>query len=174
MELIALFFSELRWQDLLDIAINSYILFRFYILFRGTNVLRVLFALACVWFAQRITFSMGLIVSSWISQGVTAAAALIVVVIFRNEIRGVLQSKNIKGILWDIPRKSVRTPVDVIVDAVFEMARKRVGALLVFPGKEELANGGDALAWVRWSGRRSRRRRSGMPTRRRLGSGRRG
>ena len=63
MELIALFFSELRWQDLLDIAINSYILFRFYILFRGTNVLRVLFALACVWFAQRITFSMGLIVS---------------------------------------------------------------------------------------------------------------
>jgi diadenylate cyclase len=138
MDLIALFFSELRWQDLLDIAINSYVLFRFYILFRGTNVLRVLFALACVWFAQRITFSMGLIVSSWISQGVTAAAALIVVVIFRNEIRGVLQSKNIKGILWDIPRKSVRTPVDVIVDAVFEMARKRIGALLVFPGKEEL------------------------------------
>jgi uncharacterized protein (TIGR00159 family) len=138
MDFLVNFFQALRWQDVLDILLNSYILFRFYVLFRGTNVLRVLFGLACIWFAQRLALSMGLIVSSWVSQGITAAAALIVVVIFRNEIRAVLQTKNIKAILWDLPQKEVTTPIEVISDSVFEMASRRIGALIVLPGKEEL------------------------------------
>jgi len=28
------FFKNIRWQDFLDIALNSYILFRLYVLFR--------------------------------------------------------------------------------------------------------------------------------------------
>jgi uncharacterized protein (TIGR00159 family) len=138
MDLISRIFLNIRWQDALDIALNSYFLFRFYVLFRGTNVLRVLFGLACIWFAQKLAISMGFIVSSWISQGITAAAALIVVVIFRIEIRGVLQAKNIKAILWDLPRRSVSTPTEIIAESVFEMSKKRIGALIVFPGKEDL------------------------------------
>ena len=132
------FLANIRWQDVIDIGLNSYVLFRFYILFRGTNVLRVLFGLAVIWFAQRLATSMGLIVSSWISQGVTAAAALIVVVIFRNEIRAVLQTKNIRGILWELPKKQTITPIENIVDSAFEMARRQIGALIVIPGKEDL------------------------------------
>jgi len=138
MELITSIYSSMRWQDVLDICINSYILFRFYVLFRGTNVLRVLFALACIWFVQRIAVSMGLIVTSWISQGIIAAAALIVIVIFRNEIRAVLQTKNIKAILWELPHKSITTAVEIIVNSVFELSRKQIGALIVLPGKDNL------------------------------------
>jgi uncharacterized protein (TIGR00159 family) len=129
---------DLRWQDVLDIVLNSYVFFRFYILFRGTNVLRVLFGLACIWFAQRIAISLGLIVSSWISQGITAAAALLVVVIFRNEIRSVLQTKNIKAILWGLPKKETTTPIEIIAASAFELARRRIGALIVVPGKDNL------------------------------------
>jgi len=148
------FFESLRWQDVLDILLNSYILFRFYVLFRGTNVLRVLFGLACIWFAQRLALSMGLIVSSWVSQGITAAAALIVVVIFRNEIRSVLQTKNIKAILWDLPQKEVTTPLEAISDSVFEMASRRIGALIVIPGKEELEE--QVQHGLNWQGRISK------------------
>jgi uncharacterized protein (TIGR00159 family) len=130
--------TALRWQDILDIGINSYILFRFYVLFRGTTVLRVLFGLAVIWFVQRIALTLGLFVSSWISQGITAAAALIVVVIFRNEIRAVLQSKNIRAILWDLPKKDVTTPIGIIADGVFELAKRRIGALIVIPGRDDL------------------------------------
>ena len=38
--------AGMRWQDIADITINSYILFRLYVLFRGTYVLRVLIGLA--------------------------------------------------------------------------------------------------------------------------------
>ena len=138
MELLNDIFTNLRWQDVLDISINSYVLFRFYVLFRGTNVLRVLFGLAIIWFAQRIAVTLGLFVSSWFSQGITAAAALIVVVIFRNEIRAVLQTKNIKAILWDLPKRNVTTPFEIIAAGAFELARRRIGALIVMPGRDDL------------------------------------
>ncbi|MFH0974519.1 MAG: DisA protein, partial [Spirochaetota bacterium] len=94
------FFSNIRWQDIVDISLNSYILFRFYILFQGTNAFRVLIGIAFLWFFQRLAFSLGLIITSWAIQGITAVAALIIIVVFRNEIRSVLQAKNFKTILW--------------------------------------------------------------------------
>ena len=138
MDPVIQFQTAIRWQDLVDILITSYVLFRFYVLFRGTNVLRVLFALACIWFAQRIATSAGFIVSGWISQGIVAAAALIIIVVFRNEIRAVLQSQNIKAILWQLPKKQVSTPLEIIAESAFEMSRKRIGALMVLPGREDL------------------------------------
>ena len=138
MDPVIQFQAALRWQDLADILITSYVLFRFYVLFRGTNVLRVLFALACIWFAQRIATSAGFIVSGWISQGIVAAAALIIIVVFRNEIRAVLQTQNFKAILWQLPRRQVSTPLEVIAESAFEMSRRRIGALIVVPGREDL------------------------------------
>jgi uncharacterized protein (TIGR00159 family) len=132
------FFSNIRWQDVIDITLNSYILFRLYILFRGTNVFRVLIGIALLWFFQRIAVSLGLIVTSWAIQGITAVAALIIIVVFRNEIRSVLQARNLKAILWGFSDKTVSTPVEIIVESVYELARTHTGALIVFPGQEDL------------------------------------
>lgn len=132
------FFSSIRWQDIVDITINSYIVFRAYVLFRGTNAFRVLIGIALLWFFQKIAFSMGLIITSWAIQGITAVAALIIVVVFRNEIRSVLQAKNLKTIIWGVSQKTVTTPVEIITESVFEMSRKHTGALLVFPGNEDI------------------------------------
>jgi uncharacterized protein (TIGR00159 family) len=140
--------DSLRWQDVADIVLNSYILFRFYVLFRGTYVFRVLIALTLLWFFQQIAGYMGLIVTSWVVQGIVAVAALIIVVVFRNEIRTVLQAKNIRTILWGFAPKTRPAPVDIIADSAFELARRRHGAIIVIPGEEdirELAQGG--LDW---------------------------
>ena len=132
------FFSSIRWQDIVDISLNSYILFRFYILFRGTNAFRVLTGIAFLWFFQRLAFSLGLIITSWAIQGITAVAALIIIVVFRNEIRSVLQAKNFKTILWGFSQKVITSPVETIAESVFELARKHTGALIVFPANEDI------------------------------------
>ncbi len=132
------FMEGVRWQDLVDIIINSYIIFRLYIIFRGTNAFRVLIGIALLWFFQRLALSLGLIVTSWAIQAITAVAALIIIVVFRNEIRSVLQAKNLKTILWGFPQKTVLTPLEVVVESAFYLARKNIGALLVFPAKEDL------------------------------------
>jgi uncharacterized protein (TIGR00159 family) len=131
------FLSGIRWQDVVDVTLSSYILFRLYFLFRGTHVLRVLIGIALLWFSQRIAVSLGLIVTSWGIQGITAVAAFIIIVVFRNEIRSVLQAKNLRTLLWGFRHVSMGTPVEKITDSVFELARKRIGALLVFPGKDD-------------------------------------
>ncbi len=148
------FLATIRWQDIVDVVLNSYILFRLYVLFRGTNVIRVVAGIALLWIFQRLAAGMGLIVTSWAMQGIIAGAALIIIIVFRNEIRNVLQAKNIRAILWGFPDNSARAPLDSIVEGVYDLARKRIGALIVIPGKEdidEIVQGG-----VNWQGMVSR------------------
>ncbi len=148
------FLSTVRWQDLVDIVINSYILFRVYVLFQGTNAFRVLVGITSLWILQEAAASMGLILTSWAVRGITAAAAIIIIVVFRNEICSVLQVRNLKAFLWGSPRREQQAPVEVIVDSIYQLGKKRIGALIVFPGKEDLAevvHGG-----IQWDGTVSR------------------
>jgi uncharacterized protein (TIGR00159 family) len=138
MEKVLQFFSNFRWQDVVDIGLNSYILFRFYVLFRGTYVFRVLIGLTMLWFFQQMASYMGLIVTSWVVQGIVAVAALIIVVVFRNEIRSVLQARNFRTILWGFTSKTRLAPIDIIAETAFELARRRHGALVVIPGEEDV------------------------------------
>jgi uncharacterized protein (TIGR00159 family) len=148
------FVASVRWQDIADIVINSYLLFRFYVLFRGTPVLRVLAGIVLLWFAQRLAFFLGLIVTSWALQGFTAVAALIIIIIFRNEIRSVLQTKNFRGILWGLASKGASTPVEIIVASVYELSKQHIGALMVIPGKEDLED--LVQEGIHWQGKVSR------------------
>ncbi|MEE4605812.1 MAG: diadenylate cyclase [Desulfobacteraceae bacterium] len=129
---------SLRWQDIIDIGLVSYILFRFYVLFRGTNAFRVLIGMTILWFFQQIAVSMGLIVTSWVVQGVVTLGAFIIIVIFRNEIRTVLLARNLKFIFWGVSSKIVTSTIETIVQSVFDMARRNCGALIVLPGREDL------------------------------------
>ena len=129
---------SLRWQDIVDIGLVSFILFRFYVLFRGTNAFRVLIGMTILWFFQQIAVSMGLIVTSWVVQGVVTLGAFIIIVIFRNEIRTVLLARNLKFIFWGGSSKTVTSTIEIIVQSVLEMARRNCGALIVLPGKEDL------------------------------------
>jgi len=146
--------AGLRWQDIVDILLNSYILFRLYVLFRGTNVIRMVIAIAMLWVLERLAMTMGLIVTSWAMQGIIAATALIIIIVFRNEISGVLQPHILKSFFWGIPQRQIKTPIDIIVDSVYELARHKLGALIVLPlkkGIESVVQGG-----VPWHGKLSR------------------
>jgi uncharacterized protein (TIGR00159 family) len=142
--------SSLRWQDIVDIGLVSYILLRFYVLFRGTNAFRVLIGILILWFFQQVAVSMGLVVTSWVVQAVVAVGAIIIIVIFRNEIRNVLLARNLKSIFWDFSSKTVITAIETIIQSVHEMAQHKCGALIVFPGKEDLEE--VVLGGIAWKG----------------------
>jgi DNA integrity scanning protein DisA with diadenylate cyclase activity len=80
-----------------------------YVLFRGTNVIRMIMAIAMLWMLERMAVNMGLIVTSWAMQGIIAAAALIVIIVFRNEIASVLQTRNFKSFFWGFPQRQIQT-----------------------------------------------------------------
>jgi diadenylate cyclase len=148
------FHTGLRWQDIVDILLNSYILFRLYVLFRGTNVIRMIMAIAMLWMLERMAVNMGLIVTSWAMQGIIAAAALIVIIVFRNEITSVLQTRDFRSFFWGIPQRQVQTPVDIIVESVYELARRKLGALIVLPLKKGIET--VVQSGIPWQGKLSR------------------
>ncbi len=154
MEWMSAFMFPIRWQDGVDIFLNSYILFRFYVLMRGTQVMRVIAGIALLWVVQRIAVVLGLIVTSWVIQGIIAAAALIIVIVFRNEIRHILQAKNIKTVLWGFPYRNIDTPIQIIIESTYELARKKIGALIVLPGGEDLDD--TIQSGILWNGKLSR------------------
>ncbi len=148
MDILSTIIKGFRWQDIADIALNSFILFRLYALFRGTNVFRIITGIVLLWILQQVALWLGLIVTSWVLQGIIAVAALIIIVVFRNEIRSVLQAQNLRAILWGTPYRLTSVPSEAIVEAVFFLARRRVGALIVLQAKEALddvVQGGEKL-----------------------------
>lgn len=93
---------------------------------------------------------MNLVVTSWAIQGIIAAVALIVIVVFRNELRSVLQAKNLRSLLWGYTHEVVQTPIEVISETVFDMAKKSYGALIVFEQKVDL--NGVVHSGIPWDG----------------------
>ncbi|MCD6387868.1 MAG: diadenylate cyclase CdaA [Desulfobulbaceae bacterium] len=135
------FFSQLvsiKWQDIIDILVVSYFLFRLYVLFRGTYVLRVITGIGFLWVFQLIAAYLGLIITTWAMQGIIAFLAIIIIIVFRNEIKNVLQAKDVRAILWGISHKTFLASEEIITSSVYALAQKKIGALLVLPAKDDL------------------------------------
>jgi diadenylate cyclase len=145
---------NLRWQDVVDILVVSYFLFRLYVLFRGTYVFRVIIGIGFLWIFQRIAAYLGLVVTSWAMQGVIAFTAIIIIIVFRNEIKNVLQTKDLGSILWGVSYKAYETSVEIITQSVYELANRKIGALIVIPAKDDLQE--VVQSGIQWRGVLSR------------------
>ncbi len=132
------FLNSLRWQDFVDILINSYILFRLYVLFRGSRLIRIVPVVSLLWILNIMALYMGLVVTTWAIQGIIAAAAIILIIVFRDEIATVFQARNLKSFVWGFPSTKISTPIEILTLSAFELGKKKVGALLVIPGKQSL------------------------------------
>lgn len=127
-----------KWHDLLDIFVVSFILHRLFILFRGTTALQIILGLLFLWVIQGIAEAGGLVLTSWFFQGVGAVAVLVIVVVFRNEIREVLFQTNPVRLFFSSAQETRRMSVDSIVQAVFQLAKTKTGALIVLQNRDSV------------------------------------
>ena len=132
------FFETVKWHDWLDIFIVAFLIYRCFVLFWGTLVFRAIIVITLFWIFDLIATTLGLIVTSLILKGIGAIIVIIVIVIFRNEIRGVITSTNPLNLIWGKPRRKHITDYQSIARAIFALAEERVGALLVFLRKNSL------------------------------------
>ncbi len=146
--------AVLRWQDVVDILLNSYILFRLYIILRGTRLFMVVVIIFVLLVVQQVVASASMILTHYVLQGLAALTAIGVLIVFRYEIRSLFQTKGVKDILWSVTPKPVVTPVEIITASVYQLARKKIGALIVVPGRQPV----DAAIQdsVPWNGQVSR------------------
>lgn len=117
------------WPDALDIAIVSLLLYQIFQLVRGSRAVAILAGLGILCGLYILSRELGLYTLQWIMQYIFSSFFVLVVVIFQSDIRQALGEIGKHSLFR---KKTLRpTGVDSIVEACVEMARLRVGALIV-------------------------------------------
>ena len=116
----------------------TFILYRLYLWIQGTRALRILIALVALGLLYFLARFAGLVITTWILQYLWAVILVIVVVIFQSEIRQVLE--RMSPVRFFIGRPEALNPLvlEEVVRTVFELAQKRIGALVVFQRRDIL------------------------------------
>ncbi len=130
-----LLLQSFGWQDILDILIVSFIIYRIIILIRGTGAFQVLIGLLIIFGVFSVAVLLKLHATEFILGNFLSSIIIVIIVLFRNEIRKALidvgrnpfaaaQSKLEKaGIIEETSR------------AVSDLSLKKIGAIIVFERK---------------------------------------
>ena len=140
-------FMKIEPRDVIDILLLAFILFAVYRFFRERRAARVLLGMVFLVAISGIAVAAELPALSYIVRLFAAASFFCAVVIFQPEFRDALESlgniKLLNPFAQSISRRRLpyaKHVVDETVDAVFKMADKKVGALIVFEGMTKLGD----------------------------------
>jgi uncharacterized protein (TIGR00159 family) len=123
--------NVVRWQDILDVLIVAFIIYRGLLLIKGTRALQTVIGLAVVFFVFYLARTLELYTLGWILNNFVASIALVVVVIFQNEIRRVLFFLGRNPFFGRISYVEETLFYDELVNACAVLSKRRTGALIV-------------------------------------------
>lgn len=121
--------------DLLDIGIVSVIFYKLYTFIRSTRAVTMFLGLLLIIGAGVLAQVLGLHGLSWIIGSLKTIWLIGFLIVFQPELRRALSNLGQNPLVRPfVARVDPGEDVDMIVNAVFEMAEKRVGALIVMLG----------------------------------------
>lgn len=124
-------FSTATWIDWIDIALLSYLTYRVLLLIRGTRALQSLVGLGILAVVYLISDRVGLQSIHWLLDRLFVYVVIALLILFQEDIRRVLARAGSPIML-----RSSGSPADAnlreeVIQAVFDMAHRKIGALLV-------------------------------------------
>jgi uncharacterized protein (TIGR00159 family) len=125
-------FTQLRWQDLLDIGIIAFIVYRLIHMMRGTRAMQMVIGLVVVLLVYVASQRAGLFTLNWVLDNFLGSIILVVIVIFQSDIRRALTQVGATPLFGGADHIERGQALEEITKAVVSMAGKRVGALIVF------------------------------------------
>lgn len=124
-------FSSIRITDVVDILFLTFIAYNLYKWFQGTKALKALIGLVAIGAVFAGARYWGLFLTTWVFQFLWQALIILLIILFQPEIRQVLERAN-PFQRYSQPKKlEGQTWIDQLTDAAFEMARRRMGALMI-------------------------------------------
>lgn len=133
----ALGFLDLRLSDALDVTIVALLLWALIVWLRESRARFAIAGLAIVFGLYLLAQQLGLQLTVWLFQGFFAAAALVLIVVFQDDLRRLFERIATAGLRRRRPRPGPDT-LECVVEVVTSLARSRTGALIVVPGRDVL------------------------------------
>jgi len=134
-------FLQPDWRNFLDIFLIAFLIYELIRLVLRTRASAVMkgigIFLAVTWLADALQLN----VISWALQQFIDIGVVVLVVLFQPELRGALEHLGRTSIISSTPtnkNKDVKKDVSELVQAMSDMSRKRIGALIVIEGKTGL------------------------------------
>lgn len=121
----------LTWRDLVDIIFLSLVAYQLYVWFKGTKALRVLIGLVVLGGIYSLAKFWGLFMTTWAFQVLWQVLVILLLILFQAEIRQVLEKVSPLRYLRSRRDFSEAVLMDDLAGAVFDLARDRVGAIVV-------------------------------------------
>jgi diadenylate cyclase len=123
--------SALRWQDILDILVVSFIIYRTFLLIKGTRAIQLIVGCIIIFLAFYISKKLELFTLGWIFSNFVGSIIFVIVVIFQDEIRRVLLALGRSPFFKKITYVEETLFYGEISSACLAMSSRKIGALIV-------------------------------------------
>ena len=128
---------RIQWNDLLDIAILSFVIYKLLWMLRKTSSGRVLRGVLMLLLAMVLSTALHLTATSFLLNRVMELGILVLVILFQPEIRHFLErvGSSSLGLVFASAREQgeeMETAIQQTTEAYTDMSRDKVGALMVF------------------------------------------
>jgi diadenylate cyclase len=124
-------FSQLRWQDFVDIAIMAMGIYWIIHLIRGTRAVQMLLGLMVLFLTYFASRAFELYTLNWMLDNFLSSIILVIVVLFQSDIRRALTQVGRGSLLGMREHISYGQVLEEITRAAVSLAGKNVGALIV-------------------------------------------
>lgn len=128
--------SLIRWQDIADIIIMSFLAYQLYSWFRHTRAMQVLIGMVFLVGVYFVTRNLGLFMTSWILQELGTVLFVLIIVIFQAEIRQALYRFSLLRNFFGRQDGGGQIDFADLSGTVFRLAKARTGAIIVFQRQE--------------------------------------
>lgn len=127
-----------RWQDVVDILIVSYLTYRLYLWLRYTKAFQALLGLAFLAGLYLISRRFDLVATTWLFEELWAVLVILLIILFQSDIHQALSRANPIQILIGAPPAPGAAELAAVARAIFDLAGRRIGALIVFERQNTL------------------------------------
>jgi uncharacterized protein (TIGR00159 family) len=135
------FLQNIGWLlNLLDIVLVACIIYRVILLLKGTVSTRLLFAFALVLLISLVSRFIGLRTVNWLADNFLGSLIVILVVVFQHDVRRALVTTRRNRAGGEQGQGDAFQVIEELASAAEALARKKIGALVVFERDMPLVN----------------------------------
>ncbi|MBI5016390.1 MAG: TIGR00159 family protein [Deltaproteobacteria bacterium] len=131
--------SWLRWQDGVDVLLVALVIYRIFLVIKGTRAVQILLGLAVLMLAYVGAEFFEFFTLHWILNGFLSSLILVVVVLFQNDIRRALAHVGMNSV-FTYGETGAMGPqaIEELMKGSVSLANKKIGALIVLERGTEL------------------------------------
>jgi len=128
---------EIRWQDVIDIIIVTFVFYRLLLLIKGTRAFHMLMGLVVLFVAFIVAKWIGLYTIEWLIQSFWSCIVLALIILFQPEIRRALAQMG-NPLTQRLLSIEESKNIEEIIRACVSLANKKIGGIIVIERNTEL------------------------------------